>query len=332
MFAGMPYENSLVVISMNGPQLKAVLERAYRNFYYYKYVPGNGGYSYYTTCMIDTNAGNQIVYNNLYPAVYDPAKQYVVSLVVNGEEVDFNDAGTYYNVSTVNYLAAGSCNFNDSGKSLWPLDQIVHDTQFYVRDAVIDYIKAMGTVSPAIEGRLKFIADTSAPTITVTVPEAKTYVHPDILTLDFSAVEVGDAGLAKVWAEVEGQTYTSGQQLDLLTLAAGSHTMTVYAVDKANNLAQVPVTFTVDASVQILQSTITRFYNEGKISDASVYQGLMDKLVAAQKGLDKGNKSTAINNMKAFINQVMAQSGKKITKAAADLLIADAQYVIAHLP
>ena len=51
----MPYENSLVVMKMNGPQLKAVLERAYRNYYYYKYVPGYGGYSYYTTCMIDTD-------------------------------------------------------------------------------------------------------------------------------------------------------------------------------------------------------------------------------------------------------------------------------------
>ena len=53
----MPYENSLVVLSMNGPQLKAVLERGYRNYYYYKYVPGYGGYSYYTTCMLDINAG-----------------------------------------------------------------------------------------------------------------------------------------------------------------------------------------------------------------------------------------------------------------------------------
>ena len=30
------------------------------------------------------------------------------------------------------------------------------DTQYYVRDAVIDYITHMGTVSPAIEGRLNF--------------------------------------------------------------------------------------------------------------------------------------------------------------------------------
>ena len=70
MFAAMPYENSLVVISMNGPQLKTVLERGYRNYYYYKYVPGYGGYSYYTTCMLDTNFGNQINYNDLYPACH----------------------------------------------------------------------------------------------------------------------------------------------------------------------------------------------------------------------------------------------------------------------
>jgi hypothetical protein len=80
----------------------------------------------------------------------------VVSLVVDGTPVDLTDAATYYNVSTVNYLAAGSCNFNDGGVSLWPLDQIVHDTQYYVRDAVIYYIEDQGTVSPAIEGRLVF--------------------------------------------------------------------------------------------------------------------------------------------------------------------------------
>ena len=51
--------------SMNGPQLKAVLERAYRNYYYYKYVPGYGGYSYYTTCMIDTNSVGKIMLSRI---------------------------------------------------------------------------------------------------------------------------------------------------------------------------------------------------------------------------------------------------------------------------
>jgi hypothetical protein len=83
--------------------------------------------------------------------------------------VDFKDAAKYYKVSTVNYLAAGSCNFNDGGVSLWPLDQIVNDTQYYVRDAVIDYVTAMGVVSPAIEGRLAFL-NLPAPTIITVSP------------------------------------------------------------------------------------------------------------------------------------------------------------------
>ena len=154
MFTLMPYENSLVTMDLNGPQLKTLLERGYRNYYYYKYVPGYGGYSYYTTCMLDVDSAAEISYRDAYP--YFPDGNNVLSLAVNGTPVDFADIDTYYHVATVNYLAAGSCNFNDNGQTLWPLNQIVHDTQYYVRDSVINYITEMGTISPAIEGRLNF--------------------------------------------------------------------------------------------------------------------------------------------------------------------------------
>jgi 5'-nucleotidase len=159
MFALMPYENSLVVLKMNGPQIKAVLERGYRNYYYYKYVPDFGGYSYYTTCMLDTNKVGQITYDQKAGGAATPPLpdgNNVVSFTINGTKVDFANATKYYNVSTVNYLAAGSCNFNNGGVSIWPLKQIVHDTQYYVRDAVIDYVTAQKIVSPAIEGRVVF--------------------------------------------------------------------------------------------------------------------------------------------------------------------------------
>lgn len=174
LFTAMPYENSLVVMKMNGPQLKAVLERAYRNYYYYKYVPGYGGYSYYTTCMIDINKGGQITYADTYPSL--PSGDNVVALKVNGMEIDFSDAAKYYTVSTVNYLAAGSCNFNNSGVSLWPLSQITNDTQYYVRDAVIDYLTAQtAPVSPMIEGRLQFrTPDTFVPVTETFVAAADT--------------------------------------------------------------------------------------------------------------------------------------------------------------
>jgi len=153
MYTLMPYENSLLVLSMNGPQIKEVLERGYRNYWYYKYDPAHGGYSYYTTCMLTTDADNVITYTG--DGSTPPDGNNVVSLEFGGTTVDFSDAATYYNVSTVNYLAAGSCNFNNAGETIWPLDQIVADTQFYVRDSVIDYLLAQtGPISPAVEGRL----------------------------------------------------------------------------------------------------------------------------------------------------------------------------------
>ncbi len=198
MFTLMPYENSLVTMRINGPQLKAILERAYRNYYYYKYVPGQGGYSYYTTCMLDINAGGKITYHDTYPAL--PNGDNVMSLTFGDKAVDFLDATTYYTVSTVNYLAAGSCNFNNGGVSLWPLDQIVNDTQYYVRDAVINYITAHKVITPEIEGRLTFLSsDLSTSTKTVVDSDGDGVASAgEILTYTITLVNTGIDGAA-VW-------------------------------------------------------------------------------------------------------------------------------------
>jgi 2',3'-cyclic-nucleotide 2'-phosphodiesterase (5'-nucleotidase family) len=337
MFTLMPYENSLVVLNMNGPQIKAVLERAYRNYYYYKYVPGYGGYSYYTTCMLDTDSIGRIYYNDTSPALPDGSN--VKALIINGTPVDFANATKFYRVSTVNYLAAGSCNFNDAGVSLWPINQIVNDTQFYVRDSVIDYVTAKGTVSPAIEGRLLF-GDTVAPVVTINVPTATTYTHPSFLTLDFSAVDGTDgttpsfaapSGVKTLAGKLDAAAVTNGQVIDLYTLALGNHTLTVTATDFYGNASVKSVTFSVTATVASLKASVNRFYAEGKITKASIRDSLLSQLTSAEKSIAAGNKKAASNQLNAFINQVKAQSGKAITTSAANLLITDAKYVIAHL-
>jgi len=335
MFTLMPYENSLVVISMNGPQLKTVLERAYRNYHYYKYHASDnyGGYSYYTTCMLDTNSGNQITYNDLNPD--DPNENNVVSLTIGGVPVDFSDDSTYYNVSTVNYLAAGACNFSDklsdgSTKTIWPLNQIANDTQYYVRDAVIDYVTAEGTVSPAVEGRLAFITDTTPPVITINTPQAKTYMNLDTLTLGYNATD-DIAGVKWINAALDGVAVTNGQVVNLYTFLPGAHTLNVTAMDKAYNEASMSVTFTVGVSIQSTCTVVNRLYNDGKIDNRGIANSLTQKCEQAQKSLDKGKIGTAINQLQAFINEVQVQSGKHITADAATLLIADARWVIAHL-
>ncbi len=326
MFAGMPYENSLVTMRMNGPQLKAVLERAYRNYYYYKYVPGYGGYSYYTTCMLDTDHGNQIQYRDASPAL--PDGNNVMALKIGDKAVDFADAGTYYKVSTVNYLAAGSCNFNNAGVSLWPLNQIVDDTQYYVRDAVIDYIKAMGTVSPAIEGRLLF-ADTDNPVVTITSPTATSYLHSAVVPLTYAATDV-TSGVASIVAGIDG-TPTTATSVSLLTLALGSHTFTVTATDFYGNHGTASVTFTITSTVGDLATSVGQLYDGGQIAKAGIRDSLLAKLDAAMKSAASGKTKVAINQLNALISELMAQSGKGITPAAATTLIADAKYVIAHL-
>ena len=187
MVTAIPYDNSLVVMGMNGPQLKAVLERGYRNYYFYKYVPGYGGYSYYPTCMLDTDAGSRILYRDTYPA--PPDGNNVAGLLIAGTPVDLTDPSTFYRVSTVSYLALGACNFSDSGASLWPLSQVVADTQVYIRDAVIDYVDAQSTpISPAVEGRLAFTAPAApvvqAPSI---APEPSTAGQAASVSAGFTA-------------------------------------------------------------------------------------------------------------------------------------------------
>jgi hypothetical protein len=105
--------------------------------------------------MLATDEGNVIEYQGDLST--EPDGNNVASLTIDGVPVDFADAGTYYNVSTVNYLAAGSCNFNNAGETIWPLNQIVADTQYYVRDSVIDYMLGqVGPIHPMVEGRLIF--------------------------------------------------------------------------------------------------------------------------------------------------------------------------------
>jgi len=299
MFTLMPYENSLVTMNMNGPQLKAVLERGYRNYYYYKYVPGYGGYSYYTTCMIDTDFGNQITYNDLYPTL--PNGNNVISLVIGGHPVDFTDASKYYHVSTVNYLAAGSCNFNDGGVSLWPLNQIVNDTQFYVRDAVIDYVAAQGTVSPAIEGRLRFITDTAAPVVTKTIlgPQYTSGSDTYVTSASTLRVNVSDtpSGFQSCSISISGPGGTTnpackeGDNDLALTGLDGAYTITVNATDLAGNSGTFTETDILDNTNPQLTKTIgnPKYVKAGKTyvksTTPSVWQPAMAQAAVWQAAL-----------------------------------------------
>lgn len=255
MFNLMPYENSLVALELNGVQLKEILERGYRNYWYYKYTPDHGGFSYYTTCMLDISAGGIITYAD--PGMYQtPNGDNVVALSYDGTEVVFDAAHTY-RVSTVNYIAAGSCNFNNAGETIWPLDQIVADTQYYVRDSVIDYVGAQtAPVAPVVEGRLRF-ANSDLSTSSKTVVDASgdgEAVASEVLTYTITVINTGDLGAAFRLTDTlpTGVTYITGSltsggfpQGSVVTITEGvltAHTANFPDVPEGGTLLALPAT------------------------------------------------------------------------------------------
>ncbi len=263
MFDLMPYENSLVAFELNGVQLKAILERGYRNYWYYKYTADHGGYSYYTTCMLDISAGGIITYAD--PGMYEmPNGDNVVALSYDGTEVVFDAAHTY-RVSTVNYIAAGSCNFNNDGETIWPLNQIVADTQYYVRDSVIDYVDAQtAPIAPVVEGRLRFASsDLSSSTKTVADADGSGEAAAgEILTYTITIANTGDLGAAFRLTDTlpAGVTYVADSltaggfpQGSVVTITGGvltAHTANFPSVPEGGTLFGVPaiIRFNVQVS------------------------------------------------------------------------------------
>ena len=62
-----------------------------------------------------------------------------------------------------------------------------------------------------------------------------------------------------------------------------------------------------------------------------IEQGFLAKLNVAKSALERGQNKTAVNTLKAFINLVKAQQGKKITNDQAVILINDAEVLINQL-
>jgi uncharacterized repeat protein (TIGR02543 family) len=90
---------------------------------------------------------------------------------------------------------------------------------------------------------------------------------------------------------------------------------------------ETPVETTIDTLILLVED----FYDQGEIDKAEIKESLLDKLYAAKKMIDKGKTKTSKNILKAFINHLKAQSGKHVSEEAANMLIADAEYVINNL-
>jgi cytochrome c len=176
------------------------------------------------------------------------------------------------------------------------------------------------------------VVDTTRPNVTVASPQARNYLHSDVLPISFSASDAG-AGLApgSPAAALDGIAVSNGHSVALLTLALGQHSLVVSAVDRAGNAASHPITFQVIATVGSLITTVNAFVADGRINDSNTANGLLAKLNDARDAMDKGKNSVGANKLREFTDQVNGRAGRSIAPDAAQLLVTDAQYVIGTL-
>jgi len=172
--------------------------------------------------------------------------------------------------------------------------------------------------------------DNSAPVVNILSPKPIAYLHPSFLHTYFMVGDAG-SGIKSVEVTLDGKVITHQNIIDLYTLSLGDHTFTVKATDNVGNMTSKSVTFSIKATVQSTMAGVLRFYAERKINSKGVANSLLSKLRAVQIALDRHQTNTARSLLNSFINDVRAQSGKHINAAAANCLIADAQYILGQI-
>ena len=125
----------------------------------------------------------------------------------------------------------------------------------------------------------------------------------------------------------------SNQPIKLLTeLTLGTHTFSVNAMDNIGNAGSTSVTFTVVVTPDSIKDDVQQFRQSGAIDNNGNAKSLLAKLDSAAAARAIGQCSTASNIYRAFISGLQAQSGNHVDAVAAAIMIADAQYLIAHCP
>ncbi|MCJ8014443.1 LamG domain-containing protein [Paenibacillus sp. KQZ6P-2] len=158
--------------------------------------------------------------------------------------------------------------------------------------------------------------DKTAPEIAVTVPgDNSIYEDSGDLTPQITLTDnLSGVDSSKTTVTLDTYSYQIGTAIPLYTLPLGQHTLVVSSSDLVGNQVSKTVQFTTVASIDSLKALVKRFANNNGIDDADITKSLLGKL--------------ANNDLKGFMNDVKAQSGKHISSEAAKYLLRDAQYVL----
>ncbi|WP_279626876.1 discoidin domain-containing protein [Paenibacillus alginolyticus] len=158
--------------------------------------------------------------------------------------------------------------------------------------------------------------DKTAPSIVVSVPgDNNIYKDSVDLTPQIAWTDnLSGVDSSKTTVTLDTYSYQIGTAIPLYKLPLGQHTLIVTSSDMAGNVGSKTVHFQTVASIDSLKALVTRFADAKWIDNGGIANSLQAKL--------------ANNNLKSFVNEVEAQSGKHISSEAVTYLLRDAQYLL----
>jgi 2',3'-cyclic-nucleotide 2'-phosphodiesterase/3'-nucleotidase len=125
IFEVLPFQNTMITLKLTGAQLKKTLERGL--------VTGIG---------MAALSGVRVQFDRTKP----PGQQVVSLLLTDGTAIDDSKL---YSVTTNDFVLAGGDGFTEFAKGT-----DIMDTGIFLRDVLVDYVKAHRILSPKLDGRI----------------------------------------------------------------------------------------------------------------------------------------------------------------------------------
>jgi hypothetical protein len=175
----------------------------------------------------------------------------------------------------------------------------------------------------------------TVPTITTTQSAPTNAGSYDVGgTLVFTYVASDTLGVGAVSATLDPTTkplaVASGATLNLYTLTAGAHSITVTATDVLGNVATAVWSFQVHATIAGLQNAVNYGATTGLMTSATK-TSLLAKLASAQSALAAGDVTSAKSYLSSFVTTVNGTSSTNLNAAFGALLVNWAQDLINRL-
>ena len=168
--------------------------------------------------------------------------------------------------------------------------------------------------------------DATPPALRIDSPAPRDYRHTDTVPISFEATDAVSGLAGAPLPALDGVVVANGTSIQPLTLALGAHTLSVSATDLAGNTVSQTIEFRMSATIDSLAAAVNLLVTQGRIHP-QLSASLRAKLDEARQAVTRGNVSAAHGLLHAFGNQIAAQSGGTIEPGAANILLADVQYV-----